>query len=126
SPDEAPDEIGARKPWYQHTRFDTIDKLDFDLLAEQTGYFAATMLELSTASVLPWDHADTALAFRERLQSLVEKSGDALDLAPCFAAVQRLESVGQRVREAQGSNTDKAGPLNRAIRRASQELLNVY
>lgn len=126
SPDEAPDEIGARKPWYQHTRFDTIDKLDFDLLTEQTGYFAATMLELSMVGVLPWDHADTALAFRQRLQALVDEAGDALDLSPCFAAVQRLETVGQRVREIRGTKTDTTAPLNRAIRRASQELLNVY
>src|SRR5690606_21619335 len=96
------------------------------LLAEQSGYFAATMLELSTVGVLPWDHADTAVAFRKRLQALVEKAGDALDLAPSFAAVQRLEAVGQRVREVQGTMADTAPPLNRAIRRASQELLNVY
>lgn len=126
SPDEAPDEIGARKPWYQHTRFDTIDKLDFELLAEQAGYFAVTMLELSTRGVLPWDHADTAAAYRKRLMVLVEAAGDAIDLSPCLAAAQDLETVGLRVRELQADASAENGALNRAIRHASQALLNVY
>ncbi|HEX7002943.1 MAG TPA: M28 family metallopeptidase [Trueperaceae bacterium] len=125
SPDEAPDEIGARKPWYQHTRFDTIDKLDFPLLAQQSGYVAVTMLELSIRRLLPWDHADTANAFRKRLNELAQESGDAIDLSPCLAAAQRLQEVGCRVRELP-HDTPLSDSLNGAILRASQSLLNVY
>ncbi|MCL4368207.1 MAG: M28 family peptidase [Actinobacteria bacterium] len=126
SGDEAPDELGARKPWYQHSPFDTLDKIDFNLLAEQTYYFANTMADLSTRSILPWDHADVADAFLKRLNELNIAGGTALDLAPCIEDAWRLKDAGSRVRAVGNVTPDQQQRLNRAIRRASQLLLPVF
>ncbi len=126
SPDEAPDDPGGRKPWYQHTPHDTIDKLDFDLLRDHTYYFCATMMDLSNRGILPWDHADTADAFAKRLSELNEAGGTHLDLAPCFEQAAALKRVAQEISGAQGLSADRQSKVSRGLLRASQILLNIY
>lgn len=126
SPDEAPDEPGGHKPWYQHTPFDTIDKLDFDLLVDHTGYFCATMEDLSNRGVLPWNHADTADAFVKRLDELKAMAGNNLDLSPCYQEAHALKSVAKVINSAAGLSKERIARVNQALLRSSQLLLNVY
>ena len=43
-------------PWWWHTRDDTIDKIDADVLALDTKVYVAAALRLVDAPVLPLDH----------------------------------------------------------------------
>src|SRR5262249_48707287 len=67
-------------PWWWHTREDTIDKIDADVLALDTKVYLATALRWLNAPVLPLDHRRAARAIVVEVEALQAAAGHRFDL----------------------------------------------
>jgi hypothetical protein len=69
-PDRAKDAGGSAYGYWWHTREDSLDKADRDLLLRDTRLFLALVWPLATREVLPFDFVPVAEQMREVLESL--------------------------------------------------------
>jgi hypothetical protein len=82
-------------PWWWHTREDTIDKIDADVLALDTRVYVAAALRLVGAPVLPLDYGRFARTILATVEELGAAGGGGWDASPALdAARQLLERVG--------------------------------
>ncbi len=123
----------ANLGWWHHSIENTIDKLDFDYMADHLRVYAAYLWELLTAPVLPFEYVSVADQFIERLDQLKAGAediglGDAADRARSFKArAQQLEASAQdwRGRYTAGKLKDEtpAQILNSCMKRLSRTLV---
>ena len=71
---------GSGGAWWWHSKYDTIDKADADILAQDTRLYISILLRLATISVLPFNFAASAQDYLDALREYQEESGDALPL----------------------------------------------
>jgi len=90
-------------PWWWHTRDDTIDKIDADVLALDTRVYVAAALRLVGGPVLPLDYLRFSLA----IVTTVEELGAAgrWDAGPALEAARHL--------------AERAAPFTRALESAA-------
>jgi hypothetical protein len=123
----------ANLGWWHHSVENTIDKLDFEFMADHIRLYAAYLWELCTAVVLPYEYVSVAEQFIERLDQLrvgAEGLGlrSASDGARTFrAAAERLDAAANnwRARYAAGNSEDEAAAdiLNGCMKRLSRMLV---
>ena len=77
--------------WWWHTPDDTYDKIDFDVLKQDTELYLAGITELVTTSWLRIDLGAETEALTRALRSRQDESGGALDLSTAIARVGELE-----------------------------------
>ena len=78
-----------RGTWWWHTRNDTYDKIDFDVLREDAHLYADALSELLSADVYPVDLMALATTMGDALASRGEEADGRLDLG--LAASRHLE-----------------------------------
>jgi hypothetical protein len=76
-------------PWWWHTREDTIDKIDPDVLALDTRVYVAAALRLVGGPLLPLDYARFARAILATLEEL-GPAGGPWDAGPALDAARHL------------------------------------
>jgi hypothetical protein len=119
--------------WWHHSLENTIDKLDWSLMAVHLRIYAAWLWELCTAPVLPFEFVSVADQFIERLGAL-EGAGASVGLAGALerarefrAAAQRLDAAAEqwRARYVAGGLADEAPAevLNACLKRLSRMLV---
>jgi hypothetical protein len=108
-------------PWWWHTREDTVDKIDADVLVLDTKVYLAAALRGLNAPILPLDPARTARALLAELESLQAAGGTRFDLAPALDAarvlVERLDRAGGVLA------TREPGTVNRSLFQLSRILV---
>jgi hypothetical protein len=111
-------------PWWWHTRDDTTDKIDADVLALDSKVYLATALRWLNAPVLPVDHRRAARAVVADLEALQAAAGAHFDLAVALETarrlVERLEQAAERLGRAEPSRPEA---VNRALLRLSRVLV---
>ena len=75
-------------PWWWHTREDTIDKIDGDILALDTRVYVAAALRLVGSPLLPLDYGRFARAILALAEEL--GAGGGWDAGPALDAARRL------------------------------------
>ena len=97
-------------PWWWHTRDDTVDKIDADVLALDTRVYLATALRWLNAPVLPLDHRRAARSVLTELEALQAAAGARFDLGPALegarALAGRLERVAERLERVESARTE--------------------
>ncbi|HEV2357071.1 MAG TPA: M28 family peptidase [bacterium] len=124
--------------WWWHTTEDTIDKIDRENLARDAQVYARVLWRWCTAPVLPLDYRATAEELRDVLRQIERAAGDAFDLVPVLAAVdrvaaaaERLHTAGTRLSAALGGargarrQRDAAEAINTALMRAGRALIPI-
>src|SRR5262249_3984609 len=76
-------------PWWWHTREDTIDKIDADVLALDTRVYVAAALRLVGSPVLPLDYVRFARAILTTVEELGSPGGE-WDAGPMLDAARRF------------------------------------
>jgi hypothetical protein len=113
-------------PWWWHTKDDTIDKIDADVLALDTKVYVAATLRWLNAPVLPLDHGRAAQGLLAELETLQAAAGARFDLAPAVQAARelagRLSRVADLVAKAPASRHDA---INRGLMRLSRVLVTL-
>src|SRR5215510_6415527 len=90
-------------PWWWHTREDTVDKIDPDVLVLDTKVYLASALRWLNAPVLPLDHRRAARGLLAELETLQATAGARCDLAPAVDAARVLIDRLDRVTVAVGN-----------------------
>jgi hypothetical protein len=115
-------------PWWWHTKDDTIDKIDPDVLVLDTKVYVASALRWLNAPVLPLDHARAAQALLGELEALQVAAGARFDLAPALQAARALGERLERVAAALEAVDPSTPPprreaINRGLMRLSRVLV---
>ena len=111
-------------PWWWHTKDDTIDKIDPDVLALDTKVYLASTLRWLNGPVLPLDPARAGQSLLAELEALQAAAGARFDLAPALDAARGLVERLQRVAVAlAGVPTAQEEAANRALMRLSRLLV---
>ena len=111
-------------PWWWHTRDDTVDKIDADVLVLDTRVYLASALRWLNAPVLPLDHTRAAQALIAELEALQAAAGARFDLSPVLEAARALGERLQRVSALVASAPDGAREaINRGLMRLSRVLV---
>jgi N-acetylated-alpha-linked acidic dipeptidase len=111
-------------PWWWHTRDDTIDKIDPDVLALDTKVYLASALRWLNAPVLPLDHVQAGQSLLAELETLQAAAGARFDLTPALNAARGLVERLQRLAAALGSvPAGRVEPANRTLMRLSRLLV---
>src|SRR5205809_19809 len=84
-------------PWWWHTKDDTVDKIDADVLVLDTKVYLATALRWLNAPLLPLDHRRAAQSLIAELEALQAAVGGRFDLAPALAGARALAERLARV-----------------------------
>ena len=111
-------------PWWWHTKDDTLDKIDADVLVLDTKVYLAAALRWLNAPVLPLDHGRAAQSLVAELEALQAAAGARFDLAPALDAARglraRLERLAEVVATAPASRHES---INRGLMRLSRLLV---
>ena len=115
-------------PWWWHTKDDTVDKIDADVLVLDTKVYLATALRWLNAPLLPLDHGRAAQSLIAELEALQAAVGGRFDLAPALAGAralaERLEGVAAMLVHVDGAApTAKLEAINRGLMRLSRILV---
>jgi hypothetical protein len=115
-------------PWWWHTKDDTIDKIDADVLVLDTRVYLASALRWLNAPVLPLDHGRAARGLLAELEALQASTGARFDLAPAVdaarALVDRLDRVGGALAGVDPKTpAAKLDAINHALMRLSRVLV---
>jgi len=115
-------------PWWWHTKDDTIDKIDPDVLALDTKVYLASALRWLNAPVLPLDHGRAVRGLLAELEALQAAAGARFDLAPAVdaarALVDRLDRAGGVLAGVDaGTPAAKLDAINRGLMRLSRVLV---
>jgi hypothetical protein len=106
---------GSGGAWWWHSKDDTIDKADADILAQDTRLYISIMLRLATISVLPFNFAASAQDYLDALREYQEESGESLPLQGLLENLAILKEKATALREQSKNLEDEAitGRLNR-------------
>ncbi|MCI0548430.1 MAG: M28 family metallopeptidase [Candidatus Rokubacteria bacterium] len=115
---------GAGFPWWWHTREDTVDKIDPEVLVLDTRVYTAATLRLLNAPVLPFDHRRAARAFAAVVADLERASGGRARLDRAGGAAQSLIERTERLAAALEALGD-LGPGTPAIESANRLLVRL-
>jgi hypothetical protein len=111
-------------PWWWHTKDDTIDKIDADVLALDTRVYLAATLRALNAPLLPLDHRRAAAAVLAELDALQAAAGARFDLTPALerarSLVERLEAVAAALGRIPDASLE---PVNGDLLRLSRVLV---
>jgi hypothetical protein len=111
-------------PWWWHTKDDTVDKIDADVLVLDTKVYVASALRWLNAPVLPLDHGRAAQGLVGELEALQAAAGARFDLAPALEAARGLLDRLQRAAEVLAKPPDaRVEAINRALMRLSRLLV---
>src|SRR5439155_1595211 len=80
-------------PWWWHTKDDTIDKIDADVLVLDTKVYLASALRWLNAPVLPLEHGRAAQSLLAELTALQVAAAEPVDLSRAALVRERNRSV---------------------------------
>lgn len=110
-------------PWWWHTKDDTVDKIDADVLARDTAVYLASALRWLNAPILPLHHARAVEALAAELEALQAAAGARFDLTPALEAARALLARLQGVGVLAAAPGARAEVVNRALMRLSRVLV---
>lgn len=116
---------GAEYGWWWHTRSDTMERLDPDVLQRELQVNAAVLWRLSTSPVLPFRFRGLADRVVARLDELQAAAGEHLDLSAPLAWARRLRELAAALDAASeaGRDTNQAQmELSRALTHATSSV----
>jgi hypothetical protein len=83
---------GSGGAWWWHSEHETFDKMDAEVLAQDTRLYAAQTMRLATADVLPFDLTQIAQDYHDALREYDEAAGHALPIRKLMDEVDTLKS----------------------------------
>jgi N-acetylated-alpha-linked acidic dipeptidase len=115
---------GGNIEW--HTEADTLDIADRDRLLRDMRLYAGATLRAANLPVHPLDFRATVAQIEGALESLGERLGERIDLAPSLARAAALRRALDGLYAAAGAdNVEAARPVNDALLKIGRELVRV-
>jgi N-acetylated-alpha-linked acidic dipeptidase len=111
---------GANIAW--HTEDDTLEIADRDNLLRDMRVYAASVLRVLNAPLLPFDWRATMREFRQTLDRYDKAAGGAFDFGPSRAAVDELDQALDRFYAASPTDGRPDSPVARRFNRVQRML----
>ena len=108
-------------PWWWHTKDDTIDKIDAEVLALDTRVYLAATRRAANAPLVPLDHARAARGLLAEIEALQAAAGGRANLGRARDAARRLADRADALATALAAAT----PGGAAVERANRALIRV-
>jgi len=119
--------------WWHHSLENTIDKIDWDLMAVHLRIYGAYLWELCTAPVLPFEFVSVADQFRERLEEF-RAAGQTIGIGELIGRAEKLRDAAsgldgaaqrwqERYRVGEVKDEEPAELLNACMKRLSRLLV---
>ena len=89
-PNRDPNVGGSGGAWWWHSEYETVDKYDPAILAQDARLYASILLRLATADILPFNLCMIAEDFLGSLREYDEVAGEALPIGETIAEVRAL------------------------------------
>ena len=112
---------GGNIAW--HTEHDLMDIADRDNLLRDMKVYAAAVLGVVNAEVLPFDWRATMTEFQATLARYQAAAGDAFDFSPAEAEVAALDAALARLHDGVASGRVAAGAANHVMLRLARILI---
>ena len=109
-------------PWWWHTKDDTIDKIDADVLALDTKVYLAATLRAANAPLVPLDHARAARSLQAEVEAVRAAAGGRADLGRARDAAHRLVERADALATALAAAAPAA---DAAVERANRALVRL-
>jgi hypothetical protein len=129
--------FGGKMPWWWHTSYDTIDKVDADVLRLDTQIYMSTLWRLCYETLLPMDFRPVVADIQLTLGELSQAAGKHLDLSVAIgradALAEAVEALADQCAAAAAEQADDAGDgaslavidLNRTLMALSRILIPI-
>ncbi|MFN2202932.1 MAG: M28 family peptidase [Caldilineaceae bacterium] len=129
--------FGGKMPWWWHTSYDTIDKVDADVLRLDTQIYMSTLWRLCHDPLLPMDFRPVVAEIQLTLEELSHAAGDHLDLSRAIersnALAEAVEGLADQCAAAAAEEAEEGGAsaslavidLNRTLMALSRILIPV-
>ncbi len=118
---------GGKMPWWWHTSEDTIDKVDLDVLAQDTRIYLRAIWRLCSQALLPMDFRPVMKEIEFEIADLQRDAGDHLDLSRLYRQVstlsERVNGLAARVELA--DMPAEISELNRQMKMLSRILIPI-
>jgi N-acetylated-alpha-linked acidic dipeptidase len=89
--------LGAGTGWWWHTPFDTLDKMDEQILERDTRIYLQVVWRLLTDAVLPFDYAEHAAYLSDELRSLQDAVGKRFNLSLLSERADAFRAAAERL-----------------------------
>ncbi len=118
---------GGTMPWWWHTSEDTIDKVDLDVLEQDTRIYLSAIWRLCHSAVLPMDFRPVMMEIEIEIADLQRAAGDHLDLSP---VQRRISALAERAsdlakRAASADSPTEISEMNRRMKMLSRILIPI-
>ncbi|MEZ4862070.1 MAG: M28 family peptidase [Caldilineaceae bacterium] len=121
--------LGATMPWFWHTREDTIDKIDLDVLVLDTKVYVSTLWRLCHDPLLPMDFRPVVADLETTLTTLQQQVGERLDFSVALARTAQLAQVAatlaEECRKVDPADLSAIGALNQQMKVLSRLLIPI-
>jgi len=87
------------KAWWGHTEFDTIDRADISVLADELKTYAISVLRLCNSPILPMEFVSLALDFKTVLKNLQIEGKNNIDLTSLVKSTEKFESQATKLKK---------------------------
>lgn len=94
--------------WWWHTPKDTRDKVDLDVLVEETKLYAALATRICDSPIPPFDHAKSAAAVVETIEDFGFEHPALNDLRERASQLEHTIAAANRISSAHAENTEVA------------------
>lgn len=112
---------GSANAWWWHTKYDTLDKVDTEILALDTKISLTGVAQLSTSPTLPIKPTKTAAELQSMLADLANVTSTHVDLSNTLSKADRLVEVATAFE----ANLADYADANRRLMRFSRIMGNV-
>jgi N-acetylated-alpha-linked acidic dipeptidase len=119
--------LGHGTGWWWHTPFDTLDKMDEQILVRDTRIYLQVIWRLLTDTVLPFDYAEHAAYLADELCSLQSAAGERFDLSLLTSRAETLRTKAEQLNRVIASGLDprRAAIANETLNAVSHALVPV-
>jgi len=120
---------GATLGWWNHTRADTFDKYDPEVMTKDIKVQASYVWTLATSPLVPYGFDPLIKDISDKIDKLMAESGNVVDLAPIKDEIARLKTLIQQVSQLAGKGNLAArevAVLNRVYLKLCRLLTNAF
>jgi hypothetical protein len=119
--------LGHGTGWWWHTPFDTLDKMDEQILVRDTRIYLQVVWRLLTDAVLPLDYAEHAAYLADELRSLESAAGERFELSLLVSRTETLQRKADQLNRliASGLDSRRATIANETLTAIAHALVPV-
>jgi N-acetylated-alpha-linked acidic dipeptidase len=118
--------LGHGTGWWWHTPYDTLDKIDENILVRDTRIYLQVVWQLLTSPILPLNYAEHGGYLRAELENLQSAVGKRFDLSVLLSRTEKLTAACKQLSEgALSARDEQVDIINATLVKVARALVPV-